>query len=463
MIICGFLPAAKNGKVLRNSALRAKSVTDFRELPKNAMKYLFCKDVTRASEKACAEEQRFLTTKLPQTHQDGLNAAEKALEQAQRRHRRPVWLEIVRHICLGLGLIIALGVAKGLRNVTPAQAYRNAPGLIWAGAALLLVGGVLSLSLYIRERRSRRSESTRAARKRYNAAVRSAEACLGVPSDSAYIEILRFSYSREASGIHIRKAALCAQAKCFRAGGALRISDGETIYSLPLSELTGITVLEHGIPLLGWNQRSRPNGRHYRLAGVMPIGRMGVGLRFCCALELTHEGERFALLFPAYELPAVQALTKLPAPKLPAVTFSEKHKKKRKETRKRTPIKMPPSDGKVHPLFYWHFPSGDAVLFWSSPVSDIEFRIAHPKLYGLLVTIGILVLILPTTLFTVITGLLRPVVNAWILLGVLGGFIMGIGLFNVVSAWLHQYLGHIVTLVCIGTGAVLMAVSALLL
>lgn len=66
-------------------------------------------------------------------------------------------------------------------------------------------------------------------------------------------------------------------------------------------------------------------------------------------------------------------------------------------------------------------------------------------------------------LFAVIVLRFRPDAGYWLLLGCLGGFVMGIGFFNIIAAWLHQFLGHFVTLGCIAAGAVLMALSLLLL
>ena len=40
-----------------------------------------------------------------------------------------------------------------------------------------------------------------------------------------------------------------------------------------------------------------------------------------------------------------------------------------------------------------------------------------------------------------------------------GGFIVGIGLFNFVAIILHQYLGHLVSILSFLIGGVLMAVS----
>ena len=53
--------------------------------------------------------------------------------------------------------------------------------------------------------------------------------------------------------------------------------------------------------------------------------------------------------------------------------------------------------------------------------------------------------------------------NGWTFLGMGGGFLVGVGLFNIVGAWLEQYLGHWVTILCLVLGGAMMAASWLLL
>ena len=49
------------------------------------------------------------------------------------------------------------------------------------------------------------------------------------------------------------------------------------------------------------------------------------------------------------------------------------------------------------------------------------------------------------------------------MLGYVGTFIVGIGLFNIVAAWIHQYLGHLLTAVCLLGGTALTLFSMYLL
>ena len=71
---------------------------------------------------------------------------------------------------------------------------------------------------------------------------------------------------------------------------------------------------------------------------------------------------------------------------------------------------------------------------------------------------------LPVILYVAYTLFINPAPNEWtLMLGFAGAFIVGVGLFNIVAAWIHQYLGHFVTLFCILGGGALTALSLFLL
>ena len=102
----------------------------------------------------------------------------------------------------------------------------------------------------------------------------------------------------------------------------------------------------------------------------------------------------------------------------------------------------------------WLPPKGYQYYF--NAASDEEFKARHPIGYGFLVLLAIIVLILPAVLFCVLVG---NGDNGWVMLGFVGGFIVGIGLFNFVAIIIKQYLGHLVSLVCFAVGGGLMVLS----
>lgn len=115
---------------------------------------------------------------------------------------------------------------------------------------------------------------------------------------------------------------------------------------------------------------------------------------------------------------------------------------------------------KMKPAFPKKMPE-NALRFFH-PASDEAFKAAHPWGYRLLITIGIVVLLLPLTIYGLIIVYFYPAPDSgWVLLGIPGTFIIGIGLFNIVAAWMGQYLGHKVTIFCISIGFLIVLLSCL--
>ena len=104
----------------------------------------------------------------------------------------------------------------------------------------------------------------------------------------------------------------------------------------------------------------------------------------------------------------------------------------------------------------WFPPKGSAAYFHME--SDADFQRRHPVGYVFAVLLGIFALLLPMTVYVLLV--LPPTPPGFgVFLGMAGGFIVGIGLFNFVAIILHQYLGHLVSILCFLIGGVLMAVS----
>ena len=360
---------------------------------------------------------------------DGLEQTAHTLSQAERRHSLPGILLIMQYICLVIGMVCCGALVRALagRSVSLAQAYHNAPGIFWTGAVTLCIAGLLALWQRVQTAAADRSSGVQAARRKMNNQIRCAKTYLGIPGQVQPVDILLFDYRREAQGLKILNTAHNTEFWLYRDQNSLYIADEYQVYALALQELQRIRVVQHGIPMTGWNKGGQPVQARFRRGGVMWHEGAAIGLQFCCALELTHNGEQYALLFPGYELPAIQKLTRLPAPELPAAAPEKK--------RKAVPKKHPPNGEKIRPLFY-----------------------------TLLVILGIALLVAPMAGYLFLTTHYFPDANSpWLLLGGVGGFLVGCSLFNILAAWLHQYFGHIVTICLAVLGFALMAISCLLL
>lgn len=113
---------------------------------------------------------------------------------------------------------------------------------------------------------------------------------------------------------------------------------------------------------------------------------------------------------------------------------------KKKKHKNKHSLWMPPKD-------YKHY-------FNAS--SDDEFKAAHPVGYFFLVMLGIIALLLPAVLFGIVVGNACGWENGWIMLGCVGGFVFGIGLFNYVAIIIKQFLGHWVSIISFLIGGTMM-------
>jgi zinc transporter ZupT len=109
-------------------------------------------------------------------------------------------------------------------------------------------------------------------------------------------------------------------------------------------------------------------------------------------------------------------------------------------------------------------PKGAVVIYKNSPHSSFAHQWFPPPVgYVFAVLLGIFALLLPAIAFCTYITWHYQNATFHILLGMAGGFIFGIGLFNFVAIILHQYLGHLVSILCFLIGGIMMAASLSLL
>lgn len=412
------------------------------------MRYLFATEENGQREEAAAAESMFCTAEVPQSMADDLKRAKETLEKTVRS-ALPRALLIIKTVSMIVALILVTGIIRSLDKVTLVQAYHNAPALFWISGMAALIW--LGCAIYVRTQVKRLTGDSQLGSE-LESRAESVKRYLDVPEDTDWIDVLVFRFKQDGSGLRFCGKAANGPVELYRQGNSLCLFDGLRIYSLPL-EGASLHVLKLGVPVDGttWNKDEGPDDKKYKKYGVTLYQTVQLGLSFCCALDIVQGGEPYRLLFPAYELDTMQCLTGLPAPKLPKSGKGISH------TEPERARDFSWSSGPVRPRYYWRLPKGEVKEYFSLS-SDEEFKAAHPVAYGVLITIGLVMLLLPCIVFAVAAGRAAGNPNnGWILLGVLGGFFTGIGLFNLVAAWLHQYLGHIFTLLCLLIGGGLMA------
>lgn len=423
------------------------------------MIFLFCDNLDSTAQGPGAE--MFLKQKAPENLLRERREAEKELDLIvkKRRHVLLVFAIITRFIFFaGWGV---LGAIVG-SDFPMKELYRLAPWEFWLCGGLLLISGIFALVIRTHNRNIYNREDVQSVQNRADSAENAICEYLNVPYDVEIADILTFSYRNNSGELAFSGSASNREVYFYKHDQTICIYDRNSVFAFPQDELTGIRVLRQGIPVANWNKSVPSSTKWFKENGVIPYQNSLKGLRFFCALEIFHAGELCSLLFPAYELPVIRELTGLPAPDLPDTSITGMVRQNNQEEQ------WPREKERIRPQFYWLPPKG-VVKFWFTPQSDAEFQTKHPVLFYVLITAGIIVVFLPAVLFCYLalrkTGLGFPeMLNAEFkggyLLVFFGGMIMGFGLFNIAAAWVHQYLGHIMTILFILIGAILIGAGA---
>jgi len=136
-------------------------------------------------------------------------------------------------------------------------------------------------------------------------------------------------------------------------------------------------------------------------------------------------------------------------------SFSKKIEKYNRRFQERCFSEM----NKIRPYFTKKAPK-NALEFFSRK-SDEGFKALHPIGYWVIAISGIIALFLPLAVYIIyMLGLNGDqIVGGWAFLALLGCMVMGVGLFNIVAAFIHQYLGHRLTFGCLLGGGAMLALS----
>lgn len=105
-------------------------------------------------------------------------------------------------------------------------------------------------------------------------------------------------------------------------------------------------------------------------------------------------------------------------------------------------------------------------LRFFNPASDEHFKKKHPVGYVFLVILGIFAFLLPLLVFIIVLMTnknLDDSGSAWMVLAFIGCLVMGVGLFNLVAIIIKQYLGHLLTIICLLGGGSLIAISCVIM
>ena len=283
------------------------------------MKTLFAINLTDDKKNEVVNGNEFVTKTASIQNTDSLEENQEELKQSIKKSQLPLWLQIVTYICGAYALIVVLNVLTNL-DIGFAQMFKNAPALIISAIICGFIWLIFFVYSKIKSKRVLAEENVEQQISDIDKDIDAIYAELGVPNDAINVDILMFRYKIKDGEIKPYGGMqnvpyLNFEIKAYTDGKCLHFADTENIYSFDLSELRSITTVNKRISTMNWNKEEHPRKGEFKQYKITVSDESVPYILYkpFHILEGEHNGEKYGIYFPCYELPAFERLTGLRA------------------------------------------------------------------------------------------------------------------------------------------------------
>ena len=235
----------------------------------------------------------------------------------ENKAKLPLVLRIIQYSC---GLLAAMCLAGvGRAEVTLEQAYENAPWIFWMGGICFVIWLILWICSKLKAKTVLSTEESARSFSHLEGVTQSIYTELGVPADAREMDVLYFFYKMKGDKLKIsEKGMQMAQYlnpvyKLFADDENIYLANCSGKYAFPRSSIVGLQTVDKHIRIAGWNKEAVYNKGVYK-PYKLTIDQYGcVHCRQYHILELDHNGQRYGLYIPCYELPWFTKITGIKA------------------------------------------------------------------------------------------------------------------------------------------------------
>lgn len=238
-------------------------------------------------------------------------------EELEAKASLPMPWGIVQWVSGMAAVVMAAGIISGAAKVGVAQAYKNAPALIWIFAVCAVLYIALKIWSRVRNHAVLKSGEVEQFDAKVEEIVGAAYEELGVPEDAVRLDAFVFRYKEKDGKISVRSMGffdyINVEVRAYVKGGDLCFADTESVYALPLTSLRGIQTVKKTALFHGWNKELPPTDKSFKPYRVAVNQYQSILCKPYYILEAEIRGETWGVYFPGYELSAYEALTGLQA------------------------------------------------------------------------------------------------------------------------------------------------------
>ena len=266
------------------------------------MKYLFGTDLSADRNNKIPDGLQYRKATLPDELEASVLRSRDRAEKLEPYTYFPKWLKALKWALWSFGMLY------GSRLLWGSVAPERLSLIKWITGVGLAGGLLLSLAEGFQHLDGAVRPAVRQARLDRTAADQEAKSWLGVPANAKKLDALAFDYVVENGTMFFAGPCRCLGLRAYRRADMLCLSDGEAVWSLPLTHVTGLRSIPCQTALEGWNKGDSPTLEKYQKAGLRVAKDKTKTLDRCCVLVWTDEGESLQLLFPAWEQTKIEAM-----------------------------------------------------------------------------------------------------------------------------------------------------------
>ncbi len=282
------------------------------------MKPLFAIDLTNDKKNEVINGREFISKSASEQSVDILEDNQEGLKQTVKKSQLPFWLALIKYFSGVIAFLVFANVLINAPEIGFTQILRNAIELI----IVAIVCGILWAILFVYSRvKSKKVLAEENLDKQLEDIDKNIDVIyteLGVPNDAVSIDVLMFRYKikddeiKPYTGMQ-NSPYLNFEVKAYTDGKYFHLADTSDVYSFALDELRGITMVNKRITAASWNKEEHPRKGDYKQykISLTDNGGLFVSYKPYYILECEHNGEKFGIYFPCYEINTLERLTGL--------------------------------------------------------------------------------------------------------------------------------------------------------
>ena len=283
------------------------------------MKPFFGIDITTNKNNEIFNGTEFLVAKPSYALEQARDRSSGKAEETLEKSKLPRALRILQTICGSLGIIIVVGILRGLfgnDGVSLSEGYQNVPWLYWLGGICLAVWGVLIIMSKRKESSVLGTDEAAHTLTQLDDVCKSIYAELAVPKYAPEVDILTFFYKVKNGEIKVREKGMQLAPylnpvfRVYADEENLYLANLDGKFAFPRSSIVTVRTIDKRICTSSWNKDEAYNKGYYKTFKLNTDNYGRIHSKPYYILEVQHQGESWGIYIPCYEYPVFDALLK---------------------------------------------------------------------------------------------------------------------------------------------------------